>query len=299
MLRRQAPPALGFALALATALTACGGSREPGAASCPGSVSWTEASSVAGEVATVRGPVAGASYRPDVRGAPTYINLGVDYPNKERFTAIIWGRDRSKFPDSPEAMYSGVGVCVRGRVTEYRGVPQIEVREPDAIVAASANAMAGDDTAEPPTNVPERAVLTHHDLRSLERFQKAVKRWNALNRQLVKFYRSMPPNIFVIAGRHSRQSLTRLTTDMATLATAFEGPIGGYLAPLSRVYLAERIDFGLLVKAVAAGNPVAEQGALRLLTRDAVTKTRAVQRLMSRARAAYGNHFADLLAGFS
>lgn len=87
-----------------------------------------------GSVATVRGPVAGTSYRPDVSGAPTFINLGKDFPDASRFTVIVWGEARSKFADPPESLYSDVGLCVRGRVADYRGVPEIEVRDPSQVV---------------------------------------------------------------------------------------------------------------------------------------------------------------------
>jgi hypothetical protein len=126
---------VGCALTLTFALHACGGPTEPGAASCSGSSRWTHAARLEGRVATVRGPVAGTSYRPDVNGAPTFINVGADYPDDSRFTVIIWGADRSKFPDSPESTYDGVKLCVRGFVTIYRGVPEIEVRDPDAMQA--------------------------------------------------------------------------------------------------------------------------------------------------------------------
>jgi len=123
-----------MAIAMSALVTACGGSKEPGVADCPGSVSWADASSVVGTVATVRGPVAGTSYRPDVNGAPTFINLGKDYPDPSRFTAIVWGDARSNFSEPPESMFSGVGLCVRGTVVDYQGVPEIEVQDPNQVL---------------------------------------------------------------------------------------------------------------------------------------------------------------------
>lgn len=126
--------ALVTGLALSVLVSACGGPQEPDASDCPGSVGWADASSVVGTVATVRGPVAGTSYRPDVDGAPTFINLGQDYPDESRFTAIVWGDARSKFSEAPESMYSDGALCIRGAVVDYQGVPEIQVRRPDQVV---------------------------------------------------------------------------------------------------------------------------------------------------------------------
>ncbi len=121
-------------LATSSLVTACGGPAEPGAADCPGSIAWADASAVVGSVATVRDSVAGTSYRPDVGGAPTFINVGNDYPDRSRFTAIVWGDARSKFPEPPESLYSDVGLCVTGTVVDHKGVPEIEVRDPNQVV---------------------------------------------------------------------------------------------------------------------------------------------------------------------
>jgi hypothetical protein len=121
-------------LAISLLVTACGGPQGPAASDCPGSVSRADASSAVGTVATVRGPVAGTSYRPDVGGAPTFINLGKDYPDQSRFTAIVWGDARSNFSEAPESMYSDGGLCIRGTVVDYQGVPEIQVQDPDQVV---------------------------------------------------------------------------------------------------------------------------------------------------------------------
>lgn len=103
------------------------------ALSCPGAIPWHEAASHAGERATVEGPVVGTHYAADTSGQPTFLNLGVDYPDERRFTALIWGESRGAFPGPPERAYAGRTICVRGTIELYRGVAEIEVRSPEQI----------------------------------------------------------------------------------------------------------------------------------------------------------------------
>lgn len=93
-------------------------------ASCAGAIRWDKAARYIGRTATVRGRVAGTRYAFSSIGAPTFLNLGVDYPNSRRFTVVIWGRNRSNF-GTPELRYRGRVICVRGLVRAYRGLPQI------------------------------------------------------------------------------------------------------------------------------------------------------------------------------
>jgi DNA/RNA endonuclease YhcR with UshA esterase domain len=60
--------------------------------------------------------------------------VGKAYPDSTRFTVLIWGENRGKFPAPPEQMYRGKTVCVSGLVTTYQGVGEIEVASPSAIV---------------------------------------------------------------------------------------------------------------------------------------------------------------------
>ena len=57
------------------------------------------------------------------------------YPN-QILTVVIWGRDRAKFPDSPEAYYRDRKICVTGRITGYRGKAEIIVEDPLQIAAS-------------------------------------------------------------------------------------------------------------------------------------------------------------------
>jgi hypothetical protein len=57
----------------------------------------------------------------------TFLNLDQPYP-KEVFTILIWGLDLEKF-GSPQDDYKGLRVCVTGKITSYRGRPEIVATE--------------------------------------------------------------------------------------------------------------------------------------------------------------------------
>jgi micrococcal nuclease len=48
------------------------------------------------------------------------------------FTVLVWGENRSKF-GTPENEYQGKRVCVTGKITEYRGTPEIVANDPAQI----------------------------------------------------------------------------------------------------------------------------------------------------------------------
>ena len=100
---------------------------EARAASCPGAIGWRRAAGAVGRTATIVGRVAGTRYAASSNGSPTFLNLGVDYPNPRRFTVVIWIENRSAF-GRPESRYRGRTICVRGPVYRYAGLPQIAAR---------------------------------------------------------------------------------------------------------------------------------------------------------------------------
>ena len=85
-----------------------------------------------GEVQTVCGVVASTRYAERSKGQPTFLNLDEPYPN-EIFTILIWGDDRSKF-GAPESKYRDANLCVTGKISSYRGTPEIVATEPNQIV---------------------------------------------------------------------------------------------------------------------------------------------------------------------
>ena len=94
-------------------------------------ITASEASSYIGQSATVCGNVASTKYAYRSKGQPTFLNLDEPYPS-QIFTALIWGSDRPAF-GSPETTYSGKSICVTGQIKNYRGKPEIIVRNPRQI----------------------------------------------------------------------------------------------------------------------------------------------------------------------
>lgn len=90
-----------------------------------------EAKDHIGERATVCGRVASTHYAASSRGRPTFINLDEPYP-RQVFTIMIWGSDRPKFGD-PEEKYRDKKVCATGKISSYRGVPEIIASETSQI----------------------------------------------------------------------------------------------------------------------------------------------------------------------
>jgi hypothetical protein len=91
-----------------------------------------QASSHAGETATVCGNVTGIHIAATSRGKPTFINFDKPYPNED-FTVIIWDDDRAGF-GNPEK-YAVREVCAHGFITMYRGKPEMVLRSPEALQA--------------------------------------------------------------------------------------------------------------------------------------------------------------------
>jgi hypothetical protein len=94
-------------------------------------ISAVEAKNHIGENATVCGQVVSTHFAVTSRGRPTFLNFDSVYP-KQIFTVVIWGSDRPKF-GNPEDKYASKRICVAGKITEYRGVPEVAAYEPSQI----------------------------------------------------------------------------------------------------------------------------------------------------------------------
>jgi hypothetical protein len=90
-----------------------------------------EAKDHIGEQNTVCGKVASTRYAATTRGKPTFLNLDKPYPSQV-FTILIWGENREKV-GTPEEKYRDKQICVTGKITEYRGAPEIVVSDPQSI----------------------------------------------------------------------------------------------------------------------------------------------------------------------
>jgi hypothetical protein len=128
------PKALLLLLALVAVLSSSGPSPTAQAASfCPRAVRWQDAENYVGQRRNVRGPVKSAIFARQSNGRPTFLNVGRPFPNPERFTVVIWGEYRHRFPRPPESLYRGEYICVRGRIRLFEGVPETFATGPGAI----------------------------------------------------------------------------------------------------------------------------------------------------------------------
>ncbi|MGP8153588.1 MAG: DNA-binding protein [Smithella sp.] len=93
------------------------------------SISPEDAINHIGNEATVCGTVASTHFSFRSKGQPTFLNLNRPYPH-HIFTALIWTSDRSKFHDIPEKYYKNKRICVSGSIEQYKGIPEIVVRNP-------------------------------------------------------------------------------------------------------------------------------------------------------------------------
>ena len=98
-----------------------------------GAINWEEAQSHIGENVTIYGPIVETKYVQKVNGQPTYLNIGVAYPDTNGVTALIWGEDRGAFDHAPESTYKGKTICVTGEPYMYKGQCYIKVTSPHQI----------------------------------------------------------------------------------------------------------------------------------------------------------------------
>lgn len=98
-----------------------------------GAIDWREAAQHVGKTVTICGPVAGSTYADESNGQPTYIDLGISYPDTSRVSMVVWGEDRGSFSEPPEDMYLGRTVCVTGEVYIYGGACNVKVQSPSQI----------------------------------------------------------------------------------------------------------------------------------------------------------------------
>jgi hypothetical protein len=124
-----------LALLFAVIANAAAESRTSPVATCRGATNWSAANRLIGRVATIRGRVASTKFAASSNGSPTFLNLGVPYPEPRRFTVVIWIENRARF-DRPEVRYLGRTVCVRGLIRSYRGGAETFATSPAQIAIA-------------------------------------------------------------------------------------------------------------------------------------------------------------------
>jgi hypothetical protein len=94
-------------------------------ATAAATIAAADAKNHIGEHGTVCGKVASERTATSSKGEPTFINLDSPYPNQV-FTVLVWGDDRKSVGELPR---EGDHVCATGAIQDYRGVPEIVVKE--------------------------------------------------------------------------------------------------------------------------------------------------------------------------
>lgn len=86
-----------------------------------------------GDSVTICTKIFGARYFENSKGAPTLLNAGAMYPEAP-LTVVIFGECRAAFAHKPEAFYTDKNVNITGRITLFKGKPQIVLTKESAIV---------------------------------------------------------------------------------------------------------------------------------------------------------------------
>lgn len=100
--------------------------KRPGT-NCKNPLWWENVAGQIGKNIAVQGNVKRITYRQDVRGKPTWIEVGNSRPKAKSLTLIIWGDNRSKFEPMLAELEEDDPICVEGLVDSYKGKPQIKL----------------------------------------------------------------------------------------------------------------------------------------------------------------------------
>ena len=86
-----------------------------------------------GDSVKVCGKVYGGIYLDRSNGTPTFLNVGVSYPNNP-LTIVIWADVRKSFEAKPEEFYKDKEICVTGKIELYRDKPQIVLKDASLLI---------------------------------------------------------------------------------------------------------------------------------------------------------------------
>jgi endonuclease G len=97
-----------------------------------GKLNTTQAKDHIGKFTTVCGKVVSIKYVENGKGNPTYINLDKKFPDQQ-FTVVIYGDVRTSFSYVPDKKLMNKTICVKGKIGQYKDIPQIVVNEEEQI----------------------------------------------------------------------------------------------------------------------------------------------------------------------
>jgi hypothetical protein len=114
----------------------------PSACSARETIEPSEAAANVGEEVTVCGQVVDTAYLARSSSRPTFLNFERPFPETP-FTVVIWPTVRERFDEPPHQYFLGKTLCVDGRITLYKGRPQIVIDGVDQIRVEASN-VSGD-----------------------------------------------------------------------------------------------------------------------------------------------------------
>lgn len=85
-----------------------------------------------GDSVKLKALIYGGKYLQNVKGSPTFLNVGGQYPN-ELLTLVIWNNTRREFIQAPEDIYNHKMAWITGKVILYKDRPEIVISNPDQI----------------------------------------------------------------------------------------------------------------------------------------------------------------------
>lgn len=98
-------------------------------------IDWTDAEKAIGQNVIVQGEIVATGRSNSI----TFLN----FDNARSFTAIVRKGNYDKFPKAPDVMYGKRIVQIRGRISTFRGKPQIEISTPDQVTVVEKAAETG------------------------------------------------------------------------------------------------------------------------------------------------------------
>lgn len=102
------------------------------AAYCQTHININDVSKHVGDSVNIGGMVFSGIYLPNVKGSPTFINMGNE-SNKQLLLLIVYKNVRSQFFEAPDVYLRGKTVEVKGKITLYKGKPAIILYRPNQL----------------------------------------------------------------------------------------------------------------------------------------------------------------------
>ena len=111
--------------------------KAPKGSNCKNAIPWSEAKQNIGRTLVVVGKIANVTTsQSNQKSTATWINVGERFPNINRLTLVIWDDTHTLFKLRQPKQLEGKYVCVVGKISAYKGSPQIVVKEADEFLVS-------------------------------------------------------------------------------------------------------------------------------------------------------------------